>query len=538
MRAEQPADMVDDGLIDFSQYVRVIGRRKWLILAVTLLGLLAGGAAAHFQPKKYTASAQVSVNAVSSSVVAGSLDNPQVNMATQLQVATSTAVANLARQHLKTTASPGALIANLQVTAPAKATTLIFAYTASKPNVAQQAAQAFATAYLSQRAAQAQAALGGSVEVLKSQLSAVDAKLAQAQAALATALRGTAAYTSLQTQESALTTQDAGLRARLSQLTSLVIDPGQVIAPAALPTQSSGLGKSVYLAAGAVLGLVLGLVLAFLYDRRDDRLNRAGDVEGQLGIPLLGVIPGGRRARPSLAEAAAPEQLEAYGALVARVEVLGRAGCRVIVVASPCEDGVGASAAVNLATALARSGRRVSLVLADRADTKAGELLRGSPSWGGQGSQRQQPHAGLQRLRLIGPEKVGVAGALLNPDHVRGLFEDLKGRNNYVVVSAAPVLVASDTLVLSSAADGALLAVTRGSTRRGDIAAAQNELRRVGARLIGVLVQGERLPRGMRRRLERRHGALEPTPVPVPQNSTESPSTPAVGADVGGLERF
>lgn len=535
LKAEQRADMVEDGLIDVSQYARVIGRRKWLILAVTLLGLLMGGAAAHFQPKNYVASAQVSVNAVSSSVVGGSLDNPQVNMATQRQVATSTAVANLVRQQLKTSASPGALLANLQVTAPAKATTLIFACTASKPHVAQQVAQAFATAYLSQRAAQAQAALGKSVEVVKSQLAAVDAKLAQVQAALATAPRGSAAYDGAQALLSALNPQDAGLRTRLSQLTSLVIDPGQVIAPAPLPTQASGLGKSVYLAAGAVLGLVLGLVLAFLYDRRDDRLHRAGDVEGQLGLPLLAVIPRGRRARPTLDEAAPPEQLEAYGALVARVEVLGRAGCRVIVITSPCEDGVGASVAVNFATGLARSGRRVSLVLADRADTMAVELLPGRQSGDGRGAGERQPHAPVPGLRLIGPEEVGIAGRLLNPDHVRELFEDLKGRNNYVVVSAAPVLVASDTLVLCSAADGVLLAATRGSTRYGDIAAAQNELRRVGARLIGVLVQGERLPRTMRRRLARRHDAFQP--VPVLQSSAEAKPIPAIGAEAGGLER-
>lgn len=527
--------MVDDGLVDFSQYARVIGRRKWLILGVTLLGVLLGAALAFDQPKSYTSSAQVSVNAVSSNVPGESLDAPRVNMATQAQVATSTVVAQVARQQLKSSQSAQKLLSGLTVTAPAKASTLVFTYTASTPRDAQQAAQAFADAYLAQRQAQAQLVIGRIMETVKGDLAAVNAKLAQTQLALESATRGTAAYDSALALQTSLNQQAAPLQTRLVDLATLVIESGSVIAPAGPGQLSVGFSKSVFLAAGAVLGLVFALLLAFLWDRRDDRVHRAADVEGQLGLPLLAAVPGSRRNAPTLVSYADPQQQEAYGGLAARIEVVGRAGCRVIVVTSPCEERVGASAAVNLAAALARSGRRVALVVADRVDNTVQQLLLGSEPVPGTNSESRSRRESVPGLRLVPAEKVGVAGAFLNPDHVRGLFEDLKSRNNYVVVAAPPVLVSSDTLVLCSAADGAVLATTRGVTRRGDIAAAESELRRVGARLIGVVVQADRMARTLRRQVERRHDSVRPLPELEENASGRAKPVPALGADSRGL---
>lgn len=530
MRVEQRADMVDDGLIDFSQYAGVIGRRKWLVLAITLLGVLGGGVSAHLQPKSYTSTAQVSVNAVSSNVAGQSLDSSQVNMATQVQIATSTVVAALARTQLKSTHSAQQLPSGLRVTAPSRASTLLFAYTATTPRGAQSAAQAFADAYLAQRRAQAKLIVGRVMQAVKDDLAAIDAKLAQTQLTLVTATRGTAPYESALALQTSLNQQAAPLRTRLIDLATLVIDPGSVIAPAALPTQPVGLPKSVYLAAGAVLGLVFGLLLAFLWDRRDDRLDRAADVESHLGLPLVAAIPGRRRTPLTLIGSAVPEQLEAYGALAARVEVVGRAGCRVIVVTSPREDRVGAATGVNLAVALARSGRRVSLVAADRKETTVQQLLATEAPAGVEQGKRQLPQS-LPGVRMVPADKLGTAGTFLNPDHVRSLFEDLKAQHDYVVVVAPPVLVASDTLVLCSAADGALLAATRGVTRRGDIAAAERELRRVGARLIGVAVQGDHVPRSLRRHVQRRYDSAPVMSAPEGQ----AKAIPAMGTDARNL---
>lgn len=48
-----------------------------------------------------------------------------------------------------------------------------------------------------------------------------------------------------------------------------------------------------------VLGLVAGIILAYVFEYLDDTVQDEGDVQRWLGLPTLGVIPGGRQARPA-----------------------------------------------------------------------------------------------------------------------------------------------------------------------------------------------------------------------------------------------
>src|SRR5215471_15687124 len=90
-----------------ADYMGVLRRRWWIVLALTIVGLVAAFAYVTVAPKAYTATASVNVvptAADQSNAVADSRTNgATVNLDTQAQIVTSTAVATSAGKLLHST---------------------------------------------------------------------------------------------------------------------------------------------------------------------------------------------------------------------------------------------------------------------------------------------------------------------------------------------------------------------------------------------------------------------------------------------------
>jgi polysaccharide biosynthesis transport protein len=79
-------------------------------------------------------------------------------------------------------------------------------------------------------------------------------------------------------------------------------------------------------------------------------------------------------------------------------------------------------------------------------------------------------------------------------DQVRRLLRELANEFDLVIVDASPVLASADAAILASMADGVLLVVRAGRTGRGAIQHAHQQLVKVGARVVGTVLndpQGE-----------------------------------------------
>jgi capsular exopolysaccharide synthesis family protein len=68
------------------------------------------------------------------------------------------------------------------------------------------------------------------------------------------------------------------------------------------------------------------------------------------------------------------------------------------------------------------------------------------------------------------------------------LLAFLRGRFEAVVVDAPPILSATDSALLASRTDGVILVVRAGKSEKDAIAAAIEQLRQVGARILGMVV--------------------------------------------------
>jgi capsular exopolysaccharide synthesis family protein len=461
-----------------------------------VLGLLLGTAAT-LRPPTYSSTAKILVRPVS--VVAPERFVPieqQLSMETEVEIASSSAVARLAAQDLPGSPTPGSLLARLTVANPPETQILEMSFSAGAARAARAGAQAFAQAYLQYKRQQGEKLTEEAIAGIREQMTALEAELDTVEADLAGA-GGTRAQ-QLRSTRDALLGQLGVLRTRLAGI-SPQADPGEVIAAAPLPGAPSSPRRAIEMGMGLFLGLFAGVVVAFLRDRMDDRVRGREEVEETLRVPSLWAMPRShRRGSPSrdLVVLRQPdgEATERYRALGATF--LGDHPPRTILVTGATLGDNTAGTAANLAIALAQAGKRVALVGADLRTPRLHELF-GLENTVGLADVIANSTPLRSAVQTTDVERLGVVTAgsaeaaaktMLNPDKIRRIFEELNEAVDVTVVEARPLLSSADVHMLAPLADGVLLMIDLRHTRSPDIARARRELDATAARLLGVIV--------------------------------------------------
>jgi non-specific protein-tyrosine kinase len=167
---------------------------------------------------------------------------------------------------------------------------------------------------------------------------------------------------------------------------------------------------------------------------------------------------------------------------------------QVLLVAAAAPDPDKASTVANLAVAFARVGKRVILADCDLRhpalhtllglanDTGVTTLLDGDA----EAELPLQPTE-IPNLRVLtsGPAVLVPSDSIASPA-MAGLIARLRQEADVVLFDAPPVVLATDAVELATQADGVLLTVSAGRTKRDDAQRAVNLLKRVGARLVGT----------------------------------------------------
>jgi capsular exopolysaccharide synthesis family protein len=308
-------------------------------------------------------------------------------------------------------------------------------------------------------------------------------------------------------------------RARIAE----AVEAGQVeIVDLAGPAERLPSRRPLILLAGLVFGMVAGAGAALVVERLDNSLRRREDVE-RLGVTVVGVIPhllGGterdrkrRRQRVSRNGRERPEGkldpalvtihnsrssgAEAYRTLRTNLifsQALDK--LRVLVVTSPGPGEGKSTTASNLAIAFAQQGLRVLLVDCDLRRPRVQEVFE-IPREPGL-TQLLVGHCTLDEASRPGPVeglRLLTAGTLPpNPSEVLGsertrvVIDEMKAAFDMVLIDTPPVLLASDSSVLSIAADGVIVVLRADKTPRAAGQQALKQLRSVGAKVIGAVL--------------------------------------------------
>jgi capsular exopolysaccharide synthesis family protein len=485
-------------------YLSIIQRRKLLIAAMTLAGLaLALFYSVAIAKPSYVSSAKVLVRPITSDVTPQNVDRLIV-MGTEREIATSTDVATIAKDLMKSPLAVNAL--KKKVTVSVVGTTQILNVSCSDKTKlgAQTCAQNFAQAYIQHKTVEATETRDARIANANAALNPINAQIVEATKRLAAAPVGSPAQAEAESTLRSLQDQGAPYRAVLADMAKLnVADTGDVVSAANRPGAPASPKPKTNAILGSFFGLFLGLLVAFARDRVDNRLRGRVDLEEYLRAPVLATVPRTRRngrAAPTLVTMQHPNSpaSEAYRALRTRVLVMAeRQGLKTIMVASPTgEDGKTAIAA-NLAVSLAQVGKRVVLLSADLRGSKVHQyfgldnerglsnVLAGEmPPW-----EAVQEPAGLERLWVFGSGPVPAQPAeLLQSDLMRELLAERRKVADFVIIEAPAALNASDCLALAPLVDGILVVADAKHTDRDEVEQVRIQFEQVGGQVVGAVM--------------------------------------------------
>lgn len=445
--------------MEIKEYLRIFGRYWWAIVALAVVGGVAGWAWWEFGDREYQSSATLFVATQNGTSVTEAYQNnlfSQDRVNSYATLAMSEQVAARAVDQLKATISAGELRSKVTAVPLPKTVLLQVSVTDKDPGQAQTYA------------------------------SAVADQLAGLVGELETSRRGGSPA--------------AG---------AIVVDE------AGYPTKPLGYSMVTRIGMGLAGGLVLGLLAAIvlgIIDRRVRGRDRVADASGSL---LMGALPAdsARSHAPVVdltAEGAYPEALrELRNNLRFTVPANRDEVARVIAVASPSPSDGRTTVAIDLAAVLAETGRSVVLVDGDLRNPAVAQRLDLTPA-----ARQGAADRGLSTVLVgentvaeslipevsVGQHRIAVLpagpattrpGELWAGDHTESLFADLSGQFDYVVVDTPPLGKYNDGAVAAALSDGALLVGRIRHTTSNALTRAVQTLKSANAVLIGSVATDE-----------------------------------------------
>ncbi len=280
----------------------------------------------------------------------------------------------------------------------------------------------------------------------------------------------------------------------------------RVVDPATVPGETFAPKKGQIVTIAAVVALLLASMLALLQDRLNNTVNSTADVEQRLGVPALGVlhkikgVAGKKKGFVSeLAFFNDAQSAFSEAVRTVRTSVLMSAlddPHKIVVVTSSVPEEGKTTVSYNLACALGQV-KKVVLVDADMRRPKIGKLIGRDAKAPGL-ADLVAGHAPISQC-VFHHEQAGIhvlpAGTvppnpleLLSSKRFEEMVAKLREAFDIVVFDSAPLQLVSDSLVLSRHASAVIYVVKADST---PYQVAQNGLRRlsrVGAPVLGVVL--------------------------------------------------
>ncbi|WP_306512349.1 polysaccharide biosynthesis tyrosine autokinase [Janibacter hoylei] len=277
------------------------------------------------------------------------------------------------------------------------------------------------------------------------------------------------------------------------------------IQPATAPSRPVSPDPVRNLGLGLLAGLVLGLGLAFMRHALDTRVRGEEDIRPYSDAPMLAGLPLERSSKSLVSVEDDPHGRHAEAIRRLRTNLMFvdvTTGRHSFVVTSAMPGEGKTTTAVNLALAMADSGRRTLLVDADLRNPSVARTLgmEGSVGLTTVLLGDAEVHDVIQTWGSAGMDVLPAGQVPPNPSELLGsapmeaLLSSLVDEYDFVLVDSPPVVPVIDAVVVERLTGGLLMIVGIDRTKKKDLVAALKQLDTVGARVSGFarnFVQGK-----------------------------------------------
>ncbi len=510
--------------MELQSYFEILWRRKWIVL---LIALLMTGIAAGFNyltPPTYTSATTLRVATLGGTIDAARADLNYADrlMNTYTTIATSGSTRSEVVKQLGLEEQPVLSAAQVRGTE-----LLRIQADASKPKVAQQAADAAASVLIRRSREQFSGGGQSSLDTLRQQVSLLEAELTQQRADYENLLNQSPGNTvKLNAAQQSIQLKQNTYESLLGQYEKTRIDEAlranavNVFEPATLPQRPSAPRTSVNLILGMLAGLVGGVILAFLREALDGTLRTTQQIETVAQSPAIGEIPLAKGNLQLLHSSNGHRpQIEAFRRL--RVNILAPTAeeptARTILVTS-AERGAGkTTVTANLAVTISQSGRRVIVVDCDlhkpalqtlfsvSNDKGLTTVLSGQTSVTGATQETKYPRLTVLTsgplladadaqfaMQVIAPaglsDHLSQGIELLGSPKMATILRQLKQEYDVVLLDTPAMLDVTDAAVLAPLVDEVVLVATPNGSRRDNLRTVRQQLENVHAKTVDVVV--------------------------------------------------
>jgi len=295
---------------------------------------------------------------------------------------------------------------------------------------------------------------------------------------------GMARYEQFSGEEKDLEGQIARLNNRRLELQAQATGEVQVrVAMPATPPRYISMPKwKIMVPLGVVVGVVVGLGLAFLLEFIDTSIKGPSDIARRVDLPLLGMVPHADDLEEEiedvrLAFMAQPNSLIGEAFMQIRTCLLFSSPPsqqRSLLIVSPLPEDGRTTVAMNLAACCAHGDKKVLVVDANFRQPAVRSLFPQCPEGGlssalvGQAGWEDLVYEAQPGLYVL---PAGVLppnpAELLGSEQMRQLIAEMTEKYDQVLIDSAPCLLVSDSLILSTLVDGAIMVVRAGATPMG-----------------------------------------------------------------------
>jgi capsular exopolysaccharide synthesis family protein len=299
--------------------------------------------------------------------------------------------------------------------------------------------------------------------------------------------------------------QNTLARMKETSMTSTIETQNARIIDRALPARRPHAPNlTLNLALGLLGGLALGTAFAFFVAFIDDRVKSSFDIEGVIGLPLMGIIPEIKRMeQPDKAQIAINHQdkqvAEAFLALHSSLRLKDESKNAQAILTTSTIPGEGKSfVSTNLALTFAAHGERVVIVDCDLRKPNIHKSFRIENLKGVIDVCAGTASVDDVTVRNIHPnlDVIPAGGRAKNPTQILNskgfevMVADLRKRYDRIFFDTPPLAAVSDSLIILPLADGSIFTIYFNRVRRKAAQFAARRLLEVNVPCFGAVLNG------------------------------------------------